>query len=83
LFPSESLSVHIIVVAWLYVTVLMALTAPSLTAALLTFALYGFIPLAIFVYIFSTPWRRARRTSARRVQQLSDSPDNEDAKADQ
>ncbi len=74
---------HIIIVAWLYVTVLMALTAPSLTSALLTFALYGFIPLALFVYIFSSPWRRARRTSAHRVQQLPDAPDSKDSEADQ
>jgi hypothetical protein len=41
--------VHIIVIAWLYVTILMAATEPSLVGGVLTFLVYGLAPLALFV----------------------------------
>lgn len=57
---------YIIAIAWLYVVILMAATEPSLTAGLLTFVLYGAAPLALFLWLFGTPYRR-RRQSAREV----------------
>jgi hypothetical protein len=79
---------YIIAIAWIYVTFLMAVTETSFVAGAATFLFYGLLPLSIFVYVFGTPWRRARR---RRAEQASvavaadrpDQPDRADAKADQ
>jgi hypothetical protein len=52
---------YIVAIAWLFVTILMALTESSVTAGLLTFLLYGLAPLLLFWWIVGTPRRRARR----------------------
>jgi len=52
---------YVIAIAWLYVTLLMAATEPNLTAAVLTFAAYGLVPLALLLWLFGTPERRRRR----------------------
>jgi hypothetical protein len=83
--------VHIIAIAWIYVTLLMALTERSVTAGVLTFLLYGVAPLALFVYVFGTPWRKRRRRAAAQARGASvavpghpaDEPDRADAKSDQ
>ena len=61
---------YLIVIAWLYVTVMMTVaeaSAPngSLLGAAITFILYGLLPCAILVYILDTPERK-RRLRARR-----------------
>jgi hypothetical protein len=71
---------HLIVIAWLYVTILMAATEPSLGAGLLTFLLYGAAPLAIVIYLLG----RRRRPSARvPVRELPHDPDARDPEPDQ
>jgi len=58
---------YLLAVAWLYVTVLMALAevaAPNgtLLGACITFVFYGLLPLSVLLYIAATPARqRARR----------------------
>ena len=54
---------YLVVIAWLYVTVMMALaeatsSTGSILGAIITFALYGLLPLSIVVYILGTPGRR-------------------------
>jgi hypothetical protein len=61
--------VYLMVIAWLYVVALMALaegTAAngSWLGAAITFGLYGALPLAIALYLFGTPARRAARRRA-------------------
>ncbi|QIL83798.1 hypothetical protein G7047_09280 [Diaphorobacter sp. HDW4A] len=56
----------LVVIAWLYVTLMMAVaeataTNGSLLGALITFALYGLLPVSIIVYVFSTPVRKHMR----------------------
>jgi uncharacterized membrane protein len=60
---------HIVAVAWMFVVVLMALTEAtssqgSLLGALITFVLYGLLPLAIVLYLMGTPVRRRARKAA-------------------
>jgi len=60
---------HVVVIGWSYVALMMALAeavAPngSLLGAFVTFVLYGMLPLAIVLYIGSTPARRRARRSA-------------------
>ncbi len=57
---------YIILIAWLYVTVLMAATETTLVAGLLTLCFYGLAPAALFLFVFGTPARRrAQREAAR------------------
>jgi predicted membrane channel-forming protein YqfA (hemolysin III family) len=67
------LPMYLVVIAWLYVTLMMAIaeaTSPvgSLLGASVTFVFYGLLPLGIVVYILATPARkRARREQAERA----------------
>lgn len=56
---------YIVVIAWLYITVLMAATEKSVVAGILTLVFYGLAPVALFVWIFGTPARRRARMAAR------------------
>lgn len=54
---------YLIVIAWLYVTLLMALaeafsTQGSVLGAIITFLLYGVLPMSLVVYLWGTPLRR-------------------------
>ncbi len=49
---------HIVVIAWLYVTVLMAFAESSLVAGILTLLFYGVVPIALLLRIFGGPVRR-------------------------
>ncbi len=54
---------YIIAIAWLYVTVLMAATEPSITAGILTFVCYGLIPCALLLWLLGTPQRKRQRSA--------------------
>ncbi|OYU31056.1 MAG: hypothetical protein CFE39_10380 [Comamonadaceae bacterium PBBC2] len=54
---------YLIVIAWLYVTLLMALaeafsTQGTVLGAIITFVLYGVLPMSLVVYLAGTPLRR-------------------------
>ena len=54
---------YLVVIAWLYVTVMMAVaeatsSTGSVLGAIFTFLLYGALPLSIVVYILGTPGRK-------------------------
>ncbi len=54
---------YIIPIAWLYVTVMMAVAEAtnsngSVLGAIVTFVLYGVFPVALVVYLMGTPARR-------------------------
>ena len=70
---------YLVVIAWLYVTVLMALaeaTSANGTAlgASVTFVLYGLLPMAIVAYILGTPARK-RAIRAREQAQAASGAD--------
>jgi hypothetical protein len=71
---------HIVIIAWLYVALMMAVaeatnTTGTVLGAVFTFLLYGVLPLALVVYLMNTPARRramrereaAARAAARRA----------------
>lgn len=72
--------VHIVAIAWLYVTILIAATEPSLVGGILTFVLYGLGPLALFLYLFG---RRRKRSMHVPVRDLADPPDARNPEHDQ
>lgn len=54
---------YIVIIAWLYVTLMMALaeatnSTGTVLGAIFTFLLYGVLPLALVVYLLNTPARR-------------------------
>jgi hypothetical protein len=49
---------YIIAIAWIYVVSMMAMTEPSVTAALITFTSYCVIPLGIVWFIANNIKRR-------------------------
>lgn len=54
---------YIVVIAWLYVAVLMAVaeathSAGTLLGGIMTFVLYGVLPLGLVLYVMGTPARR-------------------------
>ncbi|MGJ7579698.1 hypothetical protein ACSFA3_05890 [Variovorax sp. RHLX14] len=56
---------HIVVIAWLYVALMMAIaeatsTTGTVLGAVFTFVLYGVAPVALVVYLISTPARRRK-----------------------
>jgi Na+-transporting methylmalonyl-CoA/oxaloacetate decarboxylase gamma subunit len=63
----------LVAIAWMYVVLMMALaeafsTQGSVLGALMTFVLYGVVPLAIVMYLMGTPMRRKARRRAEALQ---------------
>ena len=70
---------YIVIIAWMYVAVLMAVAeavAPSgsVFAALMTFALYGLLPAGLLAYILGTPARKAKLKAQEQAQQRDAAP---------
>ena len=53
----------IVAVAWLYVTILMAFTEPTVVAGIMTFLLYCVLPLGILFYLTGSKGRKRRRAA--------------------
>jgi len=65
---------YIVVIAWLYVALMMAVaeatnTTGTVLGAIVTFVLYGLAPVALVVYLMGTPARRKARR-AREAQEV-------------
>lgn len=54
---------YIVAIAWLYVTLLMALAENSFAAGFVTFVFYGALPLALLLWLSAARTRRRRRPS--------------------
>jgi hypothetical protein len=71
---------YLIAVAWLYVTLMMAVAEAthaqgSLLGALITFVMYGLAPLALVLYLWGTPHRwRALKIQAEMESQAGSAP---------
>ncbi len=60
---------YLIILAWLYVTLLMALveafsTQGTVLGAIITFVLYGALPMSLVAYLMGTPLRRKAQRQA-------------------
>ena len=71
---------YLVILAWLYVTLMMAVaeaTSPvgSVLGAVITFLLYGVLPMVIVAYIMGTPARRKARQAEQAKQASGDAPD--------
>lgn len=59
---------YIVAIAWIYVVLMMSITEHSVVAGIMTFLLYGALPLAIILYVMDSPRRRRRRQEAEQAQ---------------
>jgi hypothetical protein len=81
---------YIVVVAWLYVALMMAVaeatnTNGTVLGAIVTFLLYGLVPVALVVYLMGTPARRRAikaREAAERAQYAAAQADEAGASAE-
>ncbi|WIT11946.1 hypothetical protein PFX98_24255 [Paucibacter sediminis] len=60
---------YLVAIAWIYVALMMVLAEAtssqgSVLGAIVTFALYGVLPVSIVLYLLGTPARRAARRRA-------------------
>lgn len=67
---------YLVVIAWFYVTLLMALaealsTQGTVLGALITFVLYGLVPISLVIYLFGSPLRRKARKKAEQTEALA------------
>lgn len=65
---------YIVIIAWMYVAVMMAVAEAthaqgSILGAIVTFLLYGLLPMAIVLYIMRTPARKEARRRAEQQEQ--------------
>ena len=70
---------YIVAVAWIYVVIVMAVSENSVVAGVLTFTLYGLLPLAVIAMVF----RRRAPASDEPADDHVDQQDGADAKPDQ
>ena len=54
----------LVAIGWMYVTLMMAITQPTVMAGIATFFFYGLLPVTIIVYVMLAP-ERGRRRKAR------------------
>ena len=65
---------YIVAIAWIYVTLLMAATEPTVVAGVLTFIFYGLLPLALLLWLFGTPQRRRVQARREAAESSADAP---------
>jgi bacteriorhodopsin len=65
---------HIVAIAWIYVVFMMSITEHSVIAGIMTFLLYGVLPLSIILYLMGTNHRRRKRFKADKAQEHSAAP---------
>jgi biotin transporter BioY len=61
-------SMYIVAIAWLYVVLMMSITERTAVAGVMTFLLYGVLPLTIVLYLMGTPQRKRNRQLAKKNQ---------------
>lgn len=68
---------YIVAIGWAYVILMMAITASSLGKALAIVFFLGVLPLALFIYAFDRPRRRASVAMPDQVANQRDAADSE------
>jgi hypothetical protein len=58
---------YIVAIAWIYVVLMMSITEDSVVAGVMTFLLYGVLPLTIILYVMGTPQRKRNRQQAEKA----------------
>ena len=62
---------YVVAIAWIYVTLMVAIMQPTVFRGIVTFLGTGILPLALLLYLIGTPQRRRNRARGK----LADSGD--------
>ena len=65
---------YIVAIAWLYVTLMMAVTEKNIVSGVLTFVFFGLAPCALLLWLFGVPVRRRARIRAAKAAALAAEP---------
>lgn len=70
---------YLVVIGWMYVVLMMSVaeassTTGTLLGAIVTFFLYGLLPVALVVYLMRTPQRRKDIRAREAAEQLASAP---------
>jgi hypothetical protein len=63
---------YIVAIAWLYVVFMMSITERTAVAGVMTFLLYGVLPLTIVLYLMDTPRRKRNRQLTEKNKMLAE-----------
>lgn len=80
---------HIVIIAWLFVILMMAITEKSVVGGVLTFVLYGLAPCALLLWLVVTQRKALREHQQRKaaaqsvVHEQAENPDGKNADANQ
>ncbi|HYD63119.1 MAG TPA: hypothetical protein VEC35_22385 [Noviherbaspirillum sp.] len=66
---------YIVAIAWIYVVLMMSITEDSVVAGVMTFLLYGVLPLTIILYLMGTPQRKRDRQRAEKLRRAEAAKD--------
>jgi predicted membrane channel-forming protein YqfA (hemolysin III family) len=58
---------YIVAVGWIYVVLMMAITEHSVVGGILTFVLYGLLPIGVILYLMDAPRRRRNASAAQKM----------------
>lgn len=72
---------YIVAIAWLYVVLMMSLTAKSFVSGISMLFFYGLLPLALVLWLLGTPERRRRKARSMPDDEAHD-PDRQHTKPD-
>ncbi|MES2024972.1 MAG: hypothetical protein V4448_05390 [Pseudomonadota bacterium] len=72
---------YIVAIAWIYVVFMMAITEVSVVAGIMTFLLYGVLPVSIIVYVMGTGQRKRKR-QAKEIQRRAEMQKSEGSPAE-
>lgn len=85
----DTLAMHIVIIAWLFVILMMAITEKSVVGGVLTFVLYGLAPCALMLWLVATQRKalkqhQLRKAAAQSVaEENAKNPDGQDAGTNQ
>lgn len=71
---------YLVAIAWMYVVLMMAIaeatsTQGTVLGAVITFVLYGALPLSIVLYVMGSPGRKRARIAAEAAERAALDPD--------
>lgn len=62
---------YIVTIAWMYVVFMMSVAEQSVIAGVMTFLLYGVLPLAVILYLMGMPQRKRRREETEKMRRAA------------
>ncbi len=65
---------YIVAIGWMYVVLMMSIAEASVVAGIMTFVIYGVMPLSIILYLMGTGKRKRDRAAAEKLR-LEPAPD--------